>query len=227
MLLMKAWLETRGRLLFTVIMLGVTIVANYTSGNPGARNARGLLLILGSLLALGALQLAGSGIKSQAPIGFPEGLAGSTQFTISLPVTRLRLLAVRAGFGLLEIVILTVIVSCTAWSQLPWVRNSGTPADFARLVLVAIFFLLLPYCSAVLFATVIDEPFSMVCAGWTLILVLWALHRTPSALDIICAWGDQSPLITHTLPWPQIATCAGLASILFWTAAFIVRKREY
>src|SRR5262245_56900838 len=129
MLLMKAWLETRWRLLITIVALAVTMLSNYLSRNPGARNARSLLLILGSLLAFGALQLAGSGAKSQAPIGFSEGLAGSTQFTLSLPVSRLRLLAVRAGFGLLEMMALTIIVFGAAWSQMDWVRGVGAPAD--------------------------------------------------------------------------------------------------
>jgi hypothetical protein len=80
MLLMKAWLETRWRLLagfgYSLFFLAVN------HRNP---TVRGMVIGLGTLLTIGAMMLAGTGVKSQSPAGFPEGLAGSTQFTIALP----------------------------------------------------------------------------------------------------------------------------------------------
>jgi len=226
MLLTKAWLETRWRLLFTAAMLAAVMALTFANSNPRARNARDLWGFA-AMLATGALQLAGSGVKSQSPAGFPEGLAGSTQFTISLPVSRLRLLTVRAAFGMAETAALNAIVLSAAWSRMPWIRGVGTPMDFARLIVATSITLLLPYCASMLFGTILDEPFSMVLAGWALVPLLWLLHRAAPAVDILRIWGAASPLVTHALPWPQTGACAGLAAMLFWAAARIVQRREY
>src|ERR1700734_2808615 len=103
MLLMKAWMETRWRLGFCFAMCLFFLAVNYQGHNSRAVSAQGMLLALGLILATGSTAPAGSRGESQAPVGFPEGLAGSTQFTISLPVRRLRLLTVRAAMGMLEL----------------------------------------------------------------------------------------------------------------------------
>src|ERR1700728_5060241 len=97
MLLMKAWLETRWRLLAAFTYLLICLAMNYQHHSAPGANSRGMLFSLGTILVLVSITLAGSGLKSQAPIGFPEGLVGSTQFTISLPVNRQRLLITRTA----------------------------------------------------------------------------------------------------------------------------------
>src|ERR1700722_19213501 len=99
MLVMKAWMETRWRLCAVLFYSMIALAFNYNSQRSATANPHELLMLLGLILATFVMPLAGSGVQSQAPIGFPEGLAGSTQFTISLPVSRLRLLAVRAMIG--------------------------------------------------------------------------------------------------------------------------------
>jgi hypothetical protein len=71
------------------------------------------------------------------------------------------------------------------------------------------------------------EPFSMVVAGWFFLALLWLLHRIAPAVDIIRAFMQESPLITHRLPWPQMATSAAIALILFFAAFRIVQTREF
>jgi hypothetical protein len=227
MLVMKGWLETRWRLLALFVYLLIFMAINYQSHNAPAANARSMLIGLGTLLTCGTLTLAGSGVKSQSPAGFPEGLVGSTQFTIALPVSRLRLLAVRTAIGLLETSALTMITGCLAWALFPSLRASATPADFARLILTALLFQAVPYGAAVLFVTFLEEPLSMVLAGWTITFLLWVAHRIGPAVDVIRICGQASPLITHRLPWSQAATCAGLALILFLAAVRVVQTREY
>ncbi len=228
MLVMKAWLETRWRLVAVFAWSFFFMAINYPGRhNPPAAKIHSVLLLLWLVLSSLALTLAGSGVKSQAPIGFPEGLAGSTQFTISLPVSRLRLLAVRAGIGMVETFAATVILSCVTWSLFPSVRASMTSADFARLGLTTLVWLTLPYSAALFFEALVPEPLSFICAGWTLTPLLWLLHRLAPAVDIIRAFGQASPLITHKLPWSQMAVSAGLAMILFLAAVRVVQTREY
>jgi hypothetical protein len=225
MLVMKAWLETRWRLVAGFAFSLIWLAVNYRKVTPAT--AHSMLIMLGVFLAFGTMSLAGSGVKSQSSIGFPEGLAGSTQFTISLPVSRLRLLAVRTAIGLLETLGLAAATGCLAWSLFPSVRAIATPADFAKLFLTAILFMTAAYGAHVLFTTFLDEPVSSVCAGWTLILLLWLLHRIGPAVDIVRAFGQASPLITHRLPWSQLATTAGVALVLFFATVRVVQTREY
>jgi hypothetical protein len=128
---------------------------------------------------------------------------------------------------MLETVALTVVFACLAWGMFPSVRAAWTPADFARLVLTVILFLAGPYCASVFFATFMDEPWGLMCAGWTITLVLWIAHWIGPAVDIFRALGQASPLITHELPWPQMATSATVALILFIAAVRVVQTRKY
>lgn len=227
MLVMKAWLETRWRLLALFVYLLIFMAMNYQSHNAPAANPRSMLIGLGTLLAMGTLTIAGCGVKSQSPIGFPEGLVGSTQFTIALPVSRLRLLAVRTAIGMLEMSVLTVFIGCVTWGLFNSLRASATPADFARLVLTALLFQTVPYGAAVLFVTFLEEPLSMVLAGWTIMFLLWVAHHIGPAVDVMRILGQASPLITHRLPWSQMATSVGLALLLFLAAVWILQTREY
>ena len=179
------------------------------------------------VLSGGVLTLAGSGVKSQSSIGFPEGLAESTEFTISLPVSRMLLLTVRAGIGLLETFAATVIIGCMTWGLCPSVAGSMMPADFVRLGLTTLLWLALPYCAALFFEALLIEPLSSVCAGWTLTLLLWLLHHIAPTVDVIRAFGQASPLLTHRLPWSQLATSGVLAMILFLAAVWAVQRHEY
>jgi hypothetical protein len=227
MLAMKAWLETRWRLSALIFYLLVALAINYKSNLSPTANPRGMMTMLWFILVSFVMPLAGSGVKSQAPVGFPEGLAGSTQFTISLPVSRLRLLAVRAVIGMLEASAVLAIIACLTWGLIPSVRGSIAPADFLRIVLATLLFLTGPYCVHAFFTAFVDEPLSLMFAGWSLMLLLWLLHHAAPAVDIIRAFMQESPLITHRLPWPQMATSAGLAAILIWGTARVVQTREY
>jgi hypothetical protein len=84
-----------------------------------------------------------------------------------------------------------------------------------------------PYCAAVFFGTFVDEPLSMMYAAWTITLLLWLAHRIAPVVDIVRVWSQASPLITHTLPWSQLAACAVIASTMLLGAVRIVQTREY
>jgi hypothetical protein len=227
MLVMKAWLETRWRLAFFMAICVLCLAVNYPNRNSRPAHPQGILLFLGTTLAFATLALAGSGVKSQAPIGFPEGLTGSTQFTISLPVSRLRLLAVRTGIGILETVAATLVLGSLAWGLFPSVRAISTPSDFARLLFVGVLFLAVPYCAAVFFSAFLDEPLSLVLAGWSVVLLLWLLHFIAPATNIARVWGRASPFITHRFPLSQMAECAVLAMVFLLAAVGVAQTHEY
>ncbi len=222
MLLMKAWLETRWRLLAVAVYLLIALGLIYR--NPTGRSALAAAWVMLTFLAI---LLGGSGVNSQAPLGFSEGIAGSTQFTISLPVTRLRLLAVRAAVGLVEMATVTALTVFLIWVFFPAMRETARPADFARLVLTTVVFLIAPYCAHVFFSTWSAEPFSLAYAAGALTLLLLVGHHLSPNVDIIRAFGDASPLQTHRLPWSQLAPSVVASAILLFAAGWVVRRREY
>jgi hypothetical protein len=227
MLVMKAWMETRWRLSAVLFYSLIALAINYKGQSAPAAKPGGMLTLLLMVLATFVMPLAGSGVQSQSPAGFPEGLAGSTQFTISLPVSRPRLLAVRAAIGWLEASAVTLLVAGLTWSLFPSIRATIAPADFARGVLTTLLFLTVPYCTHVFFSALIDELPALMFSGCTFSLLLWLLHHVTPAVDIVRAVTQSSPLVTHQLPWSQMATSAGLALILMWAAVRAVQTREY
>src|SRR5215475_12833535 len=110
-LAMNGWLQTRWRFLGVFGVAAICLAINYQARN-NPRTAGSVLILMWMMLSSSVFMLAGSGVKSQATthISFPEGLAQSTQFTVSLPVSRKLLLIVRAGIGLLEAFAATAIV---------------------------------------------------------------------------------------------------------------------
>src|SRR5260370_35154609 len=117
MLWMKGWYETRIRLLLlvaaTLVMSSVASDSATANANISAQGLEATTLIGASVLA--AIMLAGAGIKTQPGAFRPsKGLHGSMYYTLSLPVTRIRLFRVRFSFGLATTAALTGLACCAA-----------------------------------------------------------------------------------------------------------------
>ncbi|HEY4088153.1 MAG TPA: hypothetical protein VGM43_19595 [Bryobacteraceae bacterium] len=227
-LAMKGWLETRWRLVCILILSALLIGLEYHARhNP--LTAKSLFAFVWVLLLCSVMMLAGSGVKSQATthISFPEGLAQSTQFTISLPVSRKLLLTVRAGVGLCESFGVTAIIACAIWVLFPSVSGSIAPDDFVRLGLTMLLWLPLPYSAALLAHVFLAEPLSFLPVSYGLTLLLWLLHKIGPAVDVVRAFGALSPLATHQLPMSQLATAGFLTGALLLVAIWAIERREY
>jgi hypothetical protein len=230
----KAWLETQFRLLLAVGFLLFFLCFFYltranapAAANPVAgANAVGLLAL--SQMAVICTWLGGAGIATQPAFQASKGLYGSTQYTLSLPVSRFRLLAVRAGVGWLEMAAYFGALCCGMRLVLP--RTTGTPVEMFECAVTLVACAATPYFLSVLLAAFLEEQARMV---GTMIAfpALWALSSfapLPASVDIVRAiMGDRSPLITHTLPWAAIVFSLGLSAILFFAALKIVHAREY
>jgi hypothetical protein len=227
-LAMKAWLETRWRLIGLFGIPAILLAIIYGARHDPRTGSTALELMWVSLSCAMPL-MAGSGVKSQAPthISFPEGLAGSTQFTISLPVSRKLLVLVRAGIGLFETFVATVFIAVALWALFPSVSRSIAPADFVRLVLATLLWLPAPYCAALLSQAFLVEPLNFFPAGYGVVFLLWLLHKISPVVDIVRAFGAESPVLTHRLPLTQLATATVLAATLLLIAVWGVQRREY
>ncbi|MGH9763013.1 MAG: hypothetical protein ACREAC_19485, partial [Blastocatellia bacterium] len=105
MLLLKGWYETRVRLLIVAaITIGfATFLVEPPPADANIWAAPMELMPLTSISVMAAIFLAGAGIKTQPGFQNTKGLHGSMYYTLSLPVTRTRLLCVRVALGLVEV----------------------------------------------------------------------------------------------------------------------------
>jgi ABC-2 type transport system permease protein len=230
MLCYKGWLETRFRLLLALGGIGFVLFM-LDSVRPGAKapvfaivqnSNPAALLVICSLLA-------GAGIATQASFGPSKGLHGSMLFTLSLPVSRFRLLAVRAGIGWLEMAGVIGTLCCGMWLVSPLLRTIVTAGEMFAYGGTLLACASAVYFLSVLLATFLEDQWRI----WGTMIVymaLWWLSAhtpLPTFADIFGAMGKRSPLIAHTMPWNAIAFSLGLAAILFFAALKVVKTREY
>jgi hypothetical protein len=224
------WIQTRWRLLSPFFWSFLFMAMNFSGRhNIPASPARppGMILLVWFIVSQFTMVLAGNGVRSQSSIGFPEGLAESTRFTLALPVSRSQLLAVRGVFGWLEALAAAAILLPLTRALFPAVAAYAPPADFASFCLTTVIWMALPYSVALFFVTIMPEPLSFVIGGYALMLLLWLLHAVSPAVDVFIYCFGTSPLVTHCIPWPQLATSVILSAIFFLGAIHLVRTREY
>jgi hypothetical protein len=235
MLWLKGWLETRLRLLFVLVMIVFTMAVQHPVSvmSPSARSKAAILTVLalstGVDILLACSMLAGAGIDTQPSFQAAKGLHGSTLFTLSLPVSRLRLLATRAAVGWFEAVVLIAVLCCGDWLEFPLLRSITTPREMLEYAATLVVSTSAPYCLSVLLATFLGDQWrtwgTMMGA-----LALWWLsfrHWLPASIDIVRAIGKGSPLIAHSIPWSAMAFSIVLAAIFFVAALKVAQTREY
>src|SRR5579863_1799006 len=123
MLWHKGWLETRFRLLFALGFGASYCIAIHAIKAPDGPSVGkpilGVAIMMTIAVAAFSIMLSGAGIATQPSFQATKGLHGSTLFTLSLPVSRFRLLAVRAGIGWLEMAAASAAMCCAMWLVFP------------------------------------------------------------------------------------------------------------
>jgi hypothetical protein len=229
MLWHKGWLETRYRLLFALGFVGLFQVLQYKNGITPQGIFALVQFTVPVLVVMIYSLLAGAGIATQPSLVASKGIHGSTLFTLTLPVSRLRLMSVRAAIGWLEGIGVIGVLCCALWLLSPALRTMvgpGTMLQYAATLIAcgsAIYFV------SVLLGTFLDDQWrtwgTMLTSGG-----LWwlSMHTAlPAFLDVFRGIGKGSPLITHTMPWNAILFSVLLAAVLFFAALKVLRAREY
>jgi|KBSMisStaDraftv2_1062788.scaffolds.fasta_scaffold68870_2 hypothetical protein len=239
MLLMKNWMETRWRFAFAVGVLAFFMVAGYMHSSDAPRPnpvpAEQRLPITLSTFSLFSVMLsvtlAGAGVRTQAPFRAGKGQHGSTHFTLSLPVSRLRLLTMRSGIGALELfAVVSLGVACLALVLPRQFPELNFPAlDTLRYAFTLYTCLMASFCISVVLATFLDDVWQM----WGSLLLIAAIRgasaaiKIPENFDPFRTVDSASPFITHTIPWGAVAVCLTFAAGLWLVAARIVQTRDY
>jgi hypothetical protein len=227
MLWYKGWLETRFRLLICLCAVTGFVITLHSLASRPPGDAKATAAAVAALMGVPKISvlwicciLAGAGIATQPSIQASKGLHGSAQFTLSLPVSRLRLLATRALIGWLESATAIAIFCYGIWLLIPAVRSAGTGVEMIEFSATLIASASVLYFVSVLLATFLDDQWRI--WGTMLVpLVFWqfSIHaRLPAFADILRSIGNGSPLIAHTMPWAAIAFSLALAAAFFVAA---------
>jgi ABC-2 type transport system permease protein len=258
MLWHKAWLETRGRFLaglalslivgfgviydFRAVARLVTVVngidpsALDTSGPIGAaikqgleaqqsfrgfvwwqwyrQNLTHLIVIFGALLGAGGL-LAKSG--------------GATLFTLSLPVSRYRLIGTRAAVGLAELLVLAIVPSLILPLLASSVGQSYSVVDVlahgvCMFIVGSVFFSL-----AALFSNDYTDVWRPVLFACVIAAAIGMLEYVPAIgpYGIFRVMNGETYYRTAGLPWIGLLINAGIAAALLRTAAVTLARRDF
>jgi hypothetical protein len=234
----KAWLETRFGVTFLFVLFTFVFAAGGAASRLGTAPTNKAprpeeLLVAADALTFAwigaAISLSGTGIKTPSG-GFQniKGLHGSTLYTLSLPVSRLRLIVVRTVVGLLEMAVVIVVFTQLAWWIFPKTGQNTIGEIFAHFVVTVICASAF-YCLSLFLGTFLDDALR-IPAGMTVLALLFTLDVTrilPPYLNIFRPMGSGSPLNTHTISWATLGIALGASAVLFLAAVKVVQAQEY
>lgn len=232
MLWKKGWKETRLRMLLLILAtLALGLVASPREGRKSQASLNGVdAMTLFGASVLGAVMLAGAGIKTQAG-GFrpSKGLHGSMIYTLSLPVTRTRIFGVRVAFGLAETFAIHVFAGCIAWLTQPQLRVTGHPVNVCMQSLAAFFYVATVYSLGVFFASFLDDLYQTWATIVTVVGTIVLVNRVslPRFFERFLVLSQASPLNTHELPWMALTAMFVLSAGLMAASLRIIRAREF
>jgi hypothetical protein len=234
MLWYKGWLETRFRLLLLLVLLGSFLVFfSFAARAPVSGRIKPIVGFVSfsvpAFVVMACAMLAGAGIATQPSVQAAKGLHGSTLFTLSLPVSRFRLLRVRASLGWLEMAGMIGVLCCGIWFAFPDLRAVAKAIEMFQYAATVMACASALYFISVLAGTFLDDLWRTWGTMIAAVGLWWLSSHTPlgESIDVFRAMGEGSPLIAHTMPWDAVAFSLGLATILLFAALKVVRTREY
>lgn len=247
MLWWKAWMETRWRLVFVLGCFALLWAEGPLFGVPMAKLRIVMILQYAVVWGFAATMLAGAGLNSQTTWGVSTGYHGSMLFTLSLPVARRKLFAVRAAAGALETCALIVVtaVPLVSYFGLSWSTASLYVAGACVCSMSA-------YAISALFACVTGEMWQLYGSwlalgalglsmrwaplarfnplrGFLLSVYTAAVHPrvTPASLPVPLV---REPLAAAFASAPWVYAWAGsalLAALCCFAAIRILDRKEY
>ena len=228
MLWYKNWLETRSRFIFNlVVMTGVFVFVGILSHigtiKPGQNNPGYLIITLAVLV--GFMTLAGNGVRTQAGHLTMTPNPKSTVYTLSLPVSRCRLLLVRSALGLLEVIVLSLIFIIFMWILLD---GRVTLLNFANPFLIIIVFGIWIYFVITFLSTFVNEGL-YIWIYWIILPLYYALvylDWMPTYLHILKA--VEVPIGTRiAIPWVSVALYLALGVIFLFASIKVLESQEH
>lgn len=235
MLWYKAWLETRWRFVFMLGSILLLWLAPQFLPFFGFRLPPGVLasriwmaVHLASVLLyiFAAIFLAGSGVNSQTTYAATSGFHGSMLFTLSLPVSRRRLLLVRAGLGAFLTGVLVAVMAGYTLFQRP---GGASAFDALEYIARAIACTMAVYALSVLLACVLDEMWQFYAATfcWIAFYLLQSRFAVLAWLSPLRGMSLISYPVTAPMPWAPVVASLALAGVFLCTSALVLQRKQY
>jgi ABC-2 type transport system permease protein len=235
MLWYKAWLETRWRFGFVVGSILFAWAAplwtplfhlRLPAGVVESRLWVGVHMATVILYIFAAIFLAGSGINTQTTYSATTGFHPSMLFTLSLPVSRRRLLFVRAGLGALQTSILVAIMAAYTLFARP---EATTAPQFLIYLARAIICTMAVYALSTLLACLFDEMWQFYGA-FLFCIAAFVLQLRISWVSWLSPYRGMSLIsfpITGPMPWAPVISSLVLMAVLMYASMLIIQRKEY
>jgi ABC-type transport system involved in multi-copper enzyme maturation permease subunit len=245
MLWYKTWRETRTRLLISAAAMAWVCFAIVLTqhGNRAHQDppigyvayiwkavyrgyARDFFIVLVILMGGGGL--------------LQERAHGTAGFTLSLPVSRSRLMAVRVAVGLIEVIILALVPAVAICALSPMVDEYYALCQALQFTVLWAAAGAVIFAAAVLLSTVLGGEYS----GWIVCFLCVMLYSAAVNITALQAlpWlnifkimsGSEMPyfnsggyFLTGPLPWQSLFIMLAIASSCFAVADRFTHKRDY
>ena len=190
-------------------------------------NASDLVMSMLLIWVFFPAMLAGNGIRTTKVFRASAGTHRSMYFTLSLPVNRSRLLAVRVGVGLLETLVVDIVVVIAMMVSFPALRNASNFGDAIFYIVALVAYTFAIYSFSTLWAALSEGPWRVWGTFLLVIAMRWLVAHSPQGLDILDGIAAGAPLIAHKLPWIAIAVSIVLTALFLAAASKAVASKEY
>jgi hypothetical protein len=147
-------------------------------------------------------------------------------FTLSLPVSRRRLLFVRAGLGALLTCILVGIMAGYILFQRPETTSALQALVYMTRVIVCT---MAVYALSVLLACVLDEmwQFMAACIFWVAVFLLQSRIDLVSRVSPLRGMSLISYPLTAPMPWAPVTASLVMTGVLLWMSVAVLQRKEY
>lgn len=236
MLWYKAWLETRSRFLTCLATLTIfcAVFVHHAQGllRPEWTTDYNRLLFVTQqfvviMWILAVVLLGMGGIVREKAIG-------TSSLTLSLPVSRARLLGIRAGMGVLEAITLSVV----PWVAIFLVSSLGKMPILITQVVFHVLLLigggLVYFAMAVLVSSLVEGEYTAPAVAFGLVLL--AVMLFDAWLRPYNVWrlvtGDyyvdrKTYLLSGHFPWLGTLACFSVAGLMLLASVRVIQRREF
>ena len=236
MLWYKAWLETRSRFLTCLATLTIfcAVFVQHAQGliRPEWKSDFNRLLFVNQqfvviMWILGVVLLGMGGIVR-------EKVIGTSPLTLSLPVSRARLLGVRVGMGILEAITLGVVPWVTVFLVSSLARKPILITQVGFYLLLLVGGGLVYFAMAVLVSSLVGGEYTAPAVAFGLVLLAAMLFdawlRPFNVWRLVTGdyFIDRSTfLLSGHLPWLAILASLSVAVLMLLASIMVVQRREF
>jgi ABC-2 type transport system permease protein len=159
-----------------------------------------------------------------------EASRGTALWTLSLPVTRRRLLGVRAGLGAIELLALAVVPSLLVWALSPVVGQRYSLADALVYSLLTFAGGMFFYGLALLLSTLFGDQLKPILAAMAVSIVMGLLSlfsRRLAGYSVYNVMSGQKYFAEGVPPWAGLFVCLALAALMFYASLRVLERRDF